>query len=74
MPRWVSLEEGSVLFAILFTIGSILVTWLLYMALRPASMEVEGEGADLRFVGFALVLIILTAGTVASMLYLGKIN
>lgn len=62
------------LFAILFTIGSILVTWLLYMALRPHSMQVESEGADLRFVGFALILIILTAGTVASMLYLGKID
>lgn len=62
------------LFAILFTLGGILVTWLLYMALRPASMESGGEGADLRFVGFALILIILTAATVASMLYLGKLD
>ncbi len=60
------------LYAFLFTIGAIMVTWLLYTALRPSSIEVEGEGADLRFVGFALVLIILTAGTLASMLFLGK--
>lgn len=62
------------LFAILFTIGSILVTWLLYLALRPRALEVESEGADLRYIGMALVLIILTAATVASMLILGKLG
>ncbi len=62
------------LFAILFTIGSILVTWLLYLALRPRTLEVESEGADLRYVGMALVLIIITAATITSMLYLGKID
>lgn len=62
------------LFAILFTIGSILVTWLLYLALRPRTFEVEGEGADLRYIGMALILIIITAATITSMLYLGKID
>lgn len=61
-------------FAILFTIGSILVTWLLYLALRPRTLEVESEGADLRYVAMALLLIILTAATVASMLILGKLG
>jgi len=61
-----------VLYAVLFTIGAILVTSLLYLALRPKSIEVEGEGADLRYIGFALALIILTAFTVFSLLYLGK--
>jgi len=63
-----------VLFAILFAIGSILVTWLLYLALRPRALEVESETADLRYIGVALVLIILTAATVASMLLLGKLG
>jgi hypothetical protein len=63
-----------VLFAILFTLGSILVTWLLYLALRPRALEVESEGADLRYVGMALVLIILTAATITSMLLLGKVD
>ncbi|WP_299428890.1 hypothetical protein [uncultured Meiothermus sp.] len=62
------------LFAILFTLGSILVTWLLYLALRPRALEVESEGADLRYVGMALVLIILTAATITSMLLLGKVD
>ncbi len=62
------------LFAILFTIGSILVTWLLYLALRPRTLEVESEGADLRYIGMALLLIILTAATVAAMLILGKLD
>ncbi len=62
------------LFAILFTIGSILVTWLLYLALRPRTLEVESEGADLRYIGMALVLIILTAATITSMLLLGKLG
>ncbi len=62
------------LFAILFAIGSILVTWLLYLALRPRALEVESETADLRYIGVALVLIILTAATVASMLLLGKLG
>ncbi|GIW27967.1 MAG: hypothetical protein ACK40N_02805 [Meiothermus ruber] len=62
------------LFAILFTIGSILVTWLLYLALRPRTLEVESEAADLRYIGMALILIILTATTVAAMLILGKLD
>lgn len=62
------------LFAVLFTVGSILVTWLLYLALRPRTLEVEGEAADLRYIGMALVLIILTATTVAAMLILGKLG
>jgi hypothetical protein len=63
-----------VLLAIIFTVGAILVTWLLFTALRPSSIEIEGETADLRFVGYALVLIVLTAVTVAAMLILGKIT
>ena len=62
------------LYAILFTIGSILVTFLLFLSLRPKAIEVESEGADLRYIGFALVLIILTAGTVMSLLILGKVD
>ncbi|MER3482750.1 MAG: hypothetical protein C4332_05965 [Meiothermus sp.] len=58
----------------LFTVGSVLVTTLLYLALRPRSVEYDSEGADLRFIGFALVLIILTAGTVLSILMLGRID
>lgn len=60
--------------AILFSVGSVLVTTLLYLALRPRSLEYESEGADLRFIGFALVLIILTAGTLLSMFLLGRID
>ncbi|MDX2008314.1 MAG: hypothetical protein SFU83_23970 [Meiothermus sp.] len=60
------------IWALLFTVGAIVVTWLLYVALRPANMERGGEGDDLRFIGFALVLIILSAITIASMLILGK--
>ena len=60
------------IWALLFTIGAIVVTWLLFVALRPSNMERGGETADLRFIGFALVLIILSAATIASMLILGK--
>ncbi|GEM88047.1 hypothetical protein [Meiothermus granaticius] len=60
--------------AILFTIGVVLVTTLLYLALRPRSVEYEGEGADLRFIGFALLLIILTAATILVMLLLGRVG
>jgi len=59
---------------ILFTIGAVLVTTLLYLALRPRSVEYESEGADLRFIGFALVLIILTAATLLSMFLLGRVG
>lgn len=62
------------LFAILFIIGSILVTWLLYLALRPRALEVQSEWADLRYVGISLVLVILTALTLTSILLLGKID
>ena len=60
------------LYAILFTIGAILVTFLLFLALRPTALAVESETADLRYIGVTLVLIILTAATVASLLILGK--
>lgn len=56
----------------MFTVGAIVVTWLLFVALRPSNMERGGEGDDLRFIGFALVLIILSAVTITSMLILGK--
>jgi heme/copper-type cytochrome/quinol oxidase subunit 2 len=63
-----------VLFAIIFTLLSIIVTWLLYLALRPRAIEAESETADLRYVGLSLVLIILTAVAVASVLILGKLG
>ena len=62
------------LFAIIFTLLSIIVTWLLYLALRPRAIEAESETADLRYVGLSLVLIILTAVAVASVLILGKLG
>jgi hypothetical protein len=62
------------LFAILFTIGAVLITTLLYLALNPKTLELGGEGADLRYIGFALLLIILSAATLGSMLVLGKLN
>ena len=60
------------IWALLFTLGAIVVTWLLFVALRPSNMERGGEGDDLRYIGFALVLIIISAATIASMLILGK--
>lgn len=62
------------LYIILFTIGAILVTWLLYVALRPRTLEAQIPNADLRFIAISLVLIILTAATFASMLLLGKVD
>lgn len=62
----------GVVFALIFVIGSILVTSLIYLAINPRSVNVEGEGADLRYIGFALVLIILSAATIGAMLMLGK--
>jgi hypothetical protein len=63
-----------VLFAIIFTVLSVAITWLLYLALRPRTLEVESETADLRYIAMALVLIVLTAAAVASMLILGKLG
>jgi len=63
-----------VLFAIIFTVLAVMVTWLLYLALRPRALEVESETADLRYIAMALILIILTAAAVASMLILGKLG
>jgi hypothetical protein len=59
-------------FALIFVIGSILVTSLIYLAINPRSINIEGEGADLRYIGFALLLIILSAATIGAMLLLGK--
>ena len=61
-------------YIILFTIGAVLITSLMYLALNPRSLELGGEGADLRYIAFALVLIILSAATIGSMLVLGKLN
>lgn len=62
------------LYAIVFTIGATLVTALIYAALNPKAAASGGETADLRYIGYALVLIILTAVTVLSLLLLGKID
>lgn len=62
----------GVLFVLIFVIGSVLVTGLIYLAINPRSVNVEGEGADLRYIGFALVLIILSAAAIGAMLMLGK--
>ncbi len=62
------------LLAVLFTIGAVLVTTLIYLAINPRSVAIKGESADLRYIGFALLLIILSAGTIASLLYLGKLG
>jgi len=67
-------RREKVLFIIIFTVLAIMVTWLLYLALRPRAIEVESEMADLRYVGLSLVLIILTAVAVASVLILGKLD
>jgi hypothetical protein len=60
-------------FAILFSIGAVLITSLLYLALNPKTLELGGEGADLRYIAFTLILIILAAATIGSMLMLGKL-
>lgn len=62
------------LYAIVFTIGAVLVTSLIYAALNPRAAASGGENPDLRFIGYALVLIIITAITVVSLLLLGKID
>ncbi|AEB10960.1 hypothetical protein [Marinithermus hydrothermalis] len=58
----------------LFFIGSLVVGYVLYVALSPRSVAVEGENVDLRFIGFVLALIILAAFTISAMLILGKID
>ncbi len=60
------------LYGIAFAIGSILVTYLLFVLLGQRNIRYRGETADIRFVGLALVLIILTAVTLCAMLLLGK--
>ncbi|MCL4454748.1 MAG: hypothetical protein M1369_00755 [Deinococcus sp.] len=60
------------LYAILFAIGALVVIGLLFTALGLKNVSAGGQTADLRYVGFALVLIILSALTVGSMLILGK--
>lgn len=56
----------------LFAIGAALVTLLFYLILNPRVLTTEGETFDLRFILFMLMLIILTASTLAVMLVLGK--
>ena len=45
-----------------------------FVSLNPKAASSGGETADLRFVGYALVLIIITAVTLLSLLLLGKID
>ncbi len=56
----------------LFALGAALVTLFFYLILNPRILTTEGETFDLRFVLFMLLLILLSAGTVAYMLILGK--
>lgn len=56
----------------LFALGAALVTLLFYLILNPRVLTTEGETFDLRFILFMLALIILSAGTVALMLVLGR--
>ncbi|TBH21190.1 hypothetical protein [Thermus thermamylovorans] len=56
----------------LFAVGVALVTLLFYLILNPRVLTTEGETFDLRFILLMLILIILSAATVALMLILGK--
>jgi hypothetical protein len=56
----------------LFALGAAIVTLLFYLILNPRVLTTEGETFDLRFVLFMLVLIVLSAATVALMLILGR--
>jgi hypothetical protein len=56
----------------LFALGAAIVTLLFYLILNPRVLTTEGETFDLRFVLFMLVLIVLSAATVAFMLILGR--
>ncbi len=55
-----------------FALGAALVTLLFYLILNPRVLTTEGETFDLRFIFFMLLLIVLSAATVALMLWLGK--
>ncbi|GAA5336341.1 MULTISPECIES: hypothetical protein [Thermus] len=59
-------------YIVLFALGVALVTLLFYLILNPRVLTTEGETFDLRFILFMLILIILSAATVALMLLLGK--
>ncbi|WP_117237637.1 hypothetical protein [Thermus sediminis] len=56
----------------LFAVLAAVVTLIFYLILNPRVLTTEGETFDLRFVLLMLILIILSAATVAYMLYLGK--
>jgi len=56
----------------LFALGAAIVALLFYLILNPRVLTTEGETFDLRFVLFMLVLIVLSAATVALMLILGR--
>jgi hypothetical protein len=59
-------------YIVLFALGAALVTLLFYLILNPRVLTTEGETFDLRFVLFMLVLIVLSAATVALMFILGR--
>jgi hypothetical protein len=56
----------------LFALGAAIVTLLFYLILNPRVLTTEGETFDLRFILFMLVLIVLSAATVAFMFILGR--
>ena len=56
----------------LFALGAALVTLLFYLILNPRVLTTEGETFDLRFILFMLILIVLSAATVALKLLLGR--
>lgn len=60
------------LIILLITIGVVVLTAAFYLIFNPRSMSATGPNSDLRFVGLALLLIIMTAGTFGIWWVLGK--
>jgi|GEM_PF-166816 hypothetical protein len=59
------------LYIVLFVIGVLLVSGMLYVALNPRSLGRRGETADLRYIWFAFIVILSTVGALASVWILG---
>lgn len=60
------------LIILLVAIGVVLLVAFFYLIFNPRSMSASGPNSDLRFVGFALLLIVMTSGTIGFWLVLGK--
>lgn len=60
------------LIILMVAIGVVLLVAFFYLIFNPRSMSVSGPNSDLRFVGFALLLIVMTSGTIGFWLVLGK--